>query len=133
MCASGDEKLIINYKKIKIFVIYSQIKIRLLEHMALLEGMLDRLRYFCIETSNITGFNCKRMQLTDRMCRATSRFVISLLHILLDVDVNIRTPLLWHDVLLNSVTVNDKTYTLHRSLQQMCQLFDELDTKSTNL
>lgn len=110
----------------------SQIKIRLLEHMALLEGMLDRLRYFCIETSNITGFNCKRMQLTDRMCRATSRFVISLLHILLDVDVNIRTPLLWHDVLLNSVTVNDKTYTLHRSLQQMCQLFDELDTKSTN-
>ncbi|XP_012540065.2 folliculin-interacting protein 1 isoform X2 [Monomorium pharaonis] len=107
----------------------SQIKMRLLEHMALLEGMLDRLRYFCIETSNI---NCKRMQLTDRMCNATSRFVISLLHILLDIDVNTRTPLLWHDVLLNSVTVNEKTNTLHRSLQQMCQLFDEIDTKSTN-
>lgn len=120
---------------VKIFVICSQIKTRLLEHMALLEGMLDRVRYFCIETSNINGSICKRMQLTDRMCRATSRFVISLLHILLDisVDVNIRTPLLWHDVLLNSVTVNEKTNTLHRSLQQMCQLFDELDTKSTNL
>lgn len=110
----------------------SQMKTRLLEHMALLEGMLDRLRYFCIETSNINSSNCKRVQLTDRMCRAMSRFVISLLHILLDVDANARTPLLWHDVLLNSVTVNDKTNTLHRSLQQMCQLFDELDTKSTN-
>ncbi|XP_024874197.1 folliculin-interacting protein 2 isoform X1 [Temnothorax curvispinosus] len=110
----------------------SQIKTRLLEHMALLEGMLDRLRYFCIEMSNINGSNCNRMQLTDRMCWATSRFVISLLHILLDVDVNTRTPLLWHDVLLNSVTVNETTNTLHRSLQQMCQLFDEIDTKSTN-
>jgi len=114
--------------------IYSQIKTRLLEHMALLEGMLDRLRYFCIETNiRNNDFNCKRMQLTDRMCRATSRFVISLLHILLDVDANTRSPLLWHDILLNSVTVNEKTNTLHRSLQQMCQLFDELDTKSTNL
>ncbi|KAL6261448.1 hypothetical protein P5V15_006540 [Pogonomyrmex californicus] len=112
----------------------SQIKTRLLEHMALLEGMLDRLRYFCIETSNISDSNCKRMQLTDRMCRATSRFVFSLLHILLDVsvDVNTRTPLLWHDVLLNSVTMTEQTNTLHRNLQQMCQLFDELDTKSTN-
>ncbi|XP_018056120.1 PREDICTED: folliculin-interacting protein 2 isoform X2 [Atta colombica] len=110
----------------------SQIKMRLLEHMAFLEGMLDRLRYFCIETSNINGFNYKRMQLTDRMCKATSRFVISLLHVLLDVDANTRTPLLWHDILLNSVTVNEKTNTLYRNLQQMCQLFDELDTKSTN-
>lgn len=112
--------------------ICSQIKVRLLEHMALLEGMLDRLRYFCIETSKINGSICK-IQLADRICRATSRFVISLLHILLNVDNNTRTPLLWHDVLLHSVTVYDNTNTLHRSLQQMCQLFDELDTKSTNL
>lgn len=111
----------------------SQIKVCLLEHMALLEGMLDRLRYFCIETNKINGSTCK-IQLADRICRATSRFVISLLHILLNVsvDTSIRTPLLWHDVLLNSVTVYDNTNTLHRSLQQMCQLFDELDTKSTN-
>ncbi|KAL6423569.1 hypothetical protein ACFW04_010245 [Cataglyphis niger] len=110
----------------------SRIKARLLEHMALLEGMLDRLRYFCIETK-INGSPCK-IQLADRICRATSRFVISLLHILLNVsvDINTRTPLLWHDVLLNSVTVYDNTNILHRSLQQMCQLFDELDTKSTN-
>ncbi|XP_070169620.1 folliculin-interacting protein 1 isoform X2 [Polyergus mexicanus] len=111
----------------------SRIKARLLEHMALLEGMLDRLRYFCIETSKINGSPCK-IQLADRICRATSRFVISLLHILLNVsvDINTRTPLLWHDVLLNSVTVYNKTNILHRSLQQMCLLFDELDTKSTN-
>ncbi|XP_072767771.1 folliculin-interacting protein 1 isoform X2 [Anoplolepis gracilipes] len=108
-------------------------KARLLEHMALLEGMLDRLRYFCIETNKINGSTCK-MQLTDRICRATSRFVISLLHVLLNVSVDISTctPLLWHDVLLNSVTVYDTTNILHRSLQQMCQLFEELDTKSTN-
>lgn len=109
----------------------SQIKARLLEHMALLEGMLDRLRYFCIETNKVNGSTCK-IQLADRICGATSRFVISLLHILLSVDVNTRAPLLWHDVLLNSVTVYDNTNVLHRSLQQMCQLFDELDTKSTN-
>lgn len=102
--------------------------------MALLEGMLDRLRYSCIETNKMNGSTCK-IQLADRICRATSRFVISLLHILLNVsvDINTRTPLLWHDVLLNSVTVYDNTNILNRSLQQMCQLFDELDTKSTNL
>ncbi|XP_067216900.1 folliculin-interacting protein 2 isoform X3 [Linepithema humile] len=110
----------------------SQMQTRLLEHMALVEGMLDRLRYFCIESSSINGSNCKGMQLADKMCKATSRFVVSPLHILLNADVGNRTPLLWHEVLLNSVTVKEKTNTLHRSLQQMCQLFDELDTKSTN-
>lgn len=106
---------------------------RLLEHMALVEGMLDRLRYFCIETGSINGSNCKGVQLADKMYKAISRFVVSPLHILLNADIGDRTPLLWHEVLLNSVTVTEKTNTLHRSLQQMCQLFDELDTKSTNL
>lgn len=103
--------------------------------MALLEGMLDRLRYFCVETGNVHGSGCKGMQLTDRICRATSRFVVSLLHALLNVriDVGACAPLLWHDVLLHSVTMKVNTDTLHRSLQQMCELFDELDTKSTNL
>jgi hypothetical protein len=106
---------------------------RLLEHMALVEGMLDRLRYFCIETNSINSSNCKGMQLADKMCKGTSRFVVSPLHVLLNANVGNRAPLLWHEVLLNSVTVREKTNILHRSLQQMCQLFDELDTKSTNL
>ncbi|EFN82828.1 Folliculin-interacting protein 2 [Harpegnathos saltator] len=112
----------------------SNIETRLLEHMALLEGMLDRLRYFCIEIGNVHGSGCKGMQLTDRICKATSRFVVSLLHALLNVriDAGSRIPLLWHDVLLHSVTVKMNTDTLHRTLQQMCELFDELDTKSTN-
>lgn len=106
-----------------------------MEHMALLEGMLDRLRYYCIETGNVHGSSYKGAQLTDRICRATSRFVVSLLHSLLNVQVSFgsRAPLLWHDVLLHSVTVKVNTDTLHRSLHQMCELFDELDTKSTNL
>ncbi|XP_026828341.1 folliculin-interacting protein 1 isoform X2 [Ooceraea biroi] len=107
----------------------SQLETRLLEHMALLEGMLDRIRYFCIEASN-------GMQLADRLSRGTSRFVISLLRILFDVnsDTGIRAPLLWHDVLLNSAMMKEKTNVslLYRGLQQMYHLFDELDTKSTN-
>ncbi|XP_014480714.1 PREDICTED: folliculin-interacting protein 2 [Dinoponera quadriceps] len=112
----------------------SKIETQLLEHMALLEGMLDRLRYFCIEIGNFHGLGCKGMQLTDRICRATSRFVVSLLQALLNVqsDAGSRAPLLWHDVLLHSVTVKVNTDTLRRSLHQMCELFDELDTKSTN-
>lgn len=104
--------------------------------MALLEGMLDRLRYFCIEANNVNGSNCKGMQLADRIYEATFRFVVSPLHALLNVDIDatLRTPLLWHDVLLNSVTTEEeKSNALYRSLEQMCELFDKLDTKSTNL
>ncbi|KAG7210913.1 hypothetical protein KM043_016290 [Ampulex compressa] len=113
----------------------SEVETRLLEHMALLEGMLDRLRYFCIETSNINlQGNCKSVQLCDRICKASSRFVISLMRMLMSTDASIgsRSPLLWHDVLLNSSSTEEKTYTLHNALQQMCQLLDEVDTKSTN-
>lgn len=116
-------------------IYHSNTQTRLLEHMALVEGMLDRLRCFCVETGSINGSSCKGVQLADKICKATSRFVLSLLHLLLNVSIddNLRTPLLWHDVLLNSVTVKEKTNILHHSLQQMCELFEELDTKSTNL
>lgn len=116
-------------------MLYSKIEVRLLEHMALLEGMLDRLRYFCIETNCMNSSNYKGMQLADRICEAASRFIVSPLHLLLnaDIDASLRAPLLWHDVLLNSVTIEEKSNTLYRSLEQMCELFDELDTKSTNL
>ena len=44
------------------------------------------------------------------------------------------SSLLWHDLLLNaSMPVEVQVTSLHRSLQQMCRLLDELDTKSTNL
>ncbi|XP_033187275.1 folliculin-interacting protein 1 [Bombus vancouverensis nearcticus] len=104
----------------------------LLEHMALLEGMLDRLRYFCIESASISAQN-KGMQLPERLYRS-SQFIVSLLRLLtnIDADLNSRTPLLWHDVLLNSVKVEHKISALHRSLEQMCQLLDNIDTKSSN-
>lgn len=105
----------------------------LLEHMALLEGMLDRLRYFCIETVNINAQH-KGMHLSERLYRSSSQLVISLLRLLTNVNtkLNLRTPLLWHDVLLNSVRIEHKMSTLHYSLQQMCQLLEDIDTKSTN-
>jgi len=101
--------------------------------MALLEGMLDRIRYFYIETNN--GSSSRGTQLADRLRRGTSRFVVSLLRVLFNVDpeAGIRAPLLWHDVLLNSVTIKERANGLHRTLQHMYHLFDQLDTKSTNL
>lgn len=112
---------------------YRRIETCLLEHMALLEGMLDRLRYFCIESASISAQN-KGMQLPERLYRS-SQFIVSLLRLLtnIDADLNSRTPLLWHDVLLNSVKVEHKISALHRSLEQMCQLLDNIDTKSSNL
>lgn len=120
-------------QKDKISIISSRQETRLLEHMALLEGMLDRIRYFCIEAAD--GSSSKGMQLADRLRSGTLRFVVSLLHILFNdnSDPSIRTPLLWHDVLLNSVTMRERANILHRGLQEMCRLFNELDTKSTNL
>lgn len=102
--------------------------------MALLEGMLDRLRYFCIETVNVSAQH-KGMHLSERLYRSSSQLVISLLRLLTNVNtkLNLRAPLLWHDVLLNSVRIEHKMSTLHYSLQQMCQLLEDIDTKSTNL
>ncbi|KAK9300327.1 hypothetical protein QLX08_006881 [Tetragonisca angustula] len=110
-----------------------RIEIRLLEHMALLEGMLDRLRYFCIDSNNVNAQN-KGMQLPERLYRSSSQLIVSLLRLLTNInaDLNSRTPLLWHDVLLNSVKIEHKMNMLHRSLEQMCQLLDNIDTKSTN-
>ncbi|XP_054005058.1 folliculin-interacting protein 1 isoform X1 [Hylaeus anthracinus] len=105
----------------------------LLEHMALLEGMLDRLRYFCIDAGNVHAQN-KGMQLSERLYKSSSLFVVSLLRLLTNVNtrLNMRAPLLWHDVLLNSVRIEHKMSTLHYSLQQMSQLLENIDTKSTN-
>jgi len=101
--------------------------------VALLEGMLDRIRYFYVDTSNVGASGSKGTRLADGLCRGTSRFVLSLLRVLFNPDAGIRAPLLWHDVLLNSVTMKERANSLHRGLQHMYQLFDQLDTKSTNL
>ncbi|XP_043492118.1 folliculin-interacting protein 2 [Polistes fuscatus] len=111
-----------------------RIETRLLEHMTLLEGMLDRLRYFCIERNGLKTktINRKSIDPADRMYRASYRFIISLLRLLINPNY-FRPPLLWHDVLLNSViTLEMNSNILNRGLQQMCQLLDDVDTKSTN-
>ncbi|KAI4478169.1 hypothetical protein M0804_012127 [Polistes exclamans] len=111
-----------------------RIETRLLEHMTLLEGMLDRLRYFCIERNGLKTktINRKTIDPADRMYRASYRFIISLLRLLINPNY-FRPPLLWHDVLLNSViNLEMNSNILHRGLQQMCQLLDDVDTKSTN-
>ncbi|XP_017884959.1 folliculin-interacting protein 2 [Ceratina calcarata] len=109
------------------------IEARLLEHIALLEGMLDRLRYFCIEASD-TNDQKKGIQLPEQLYRSSSRLIVLLLRLLTNInaDINSRTPLIWHDVLLNSVRIEHKMSTLHHSLEQMCRLLDNIDTKSTN-
>nr|XP_033336597.1 folliculin-interacting protein 2 [Megalopta genalis] len=111
----------------------SRVEASLLEHMALLEGMLDRLRYFCIESSNLIAHN-KGAQLPERLYKSSFKFVISLLRLLTNVNTRLhtRSPLLWHDVLLNSVKMEHKMDTLNYSLQRMCQLLEQIDTKSTN-
>nr|XP_034192058.1 folliculin-interacting protein 2 isoform X2 [Osmia lignaria]XP_034192059.1 folliculin-interacting protein 2 isoform X2 [Osmia lignaria] len=110
-----------------------KIEARLLEHMALLEGMLDRLRYFCIDVNSVNVQN-KGMQLPERLYRSSYQLIVSLLRLLTNVNTNRNScsPLLWHDVLLNSVRIEHKMSTLHYSLQQMCQLLEDIDTKSTN-
>ncbi|XP_003425934.1 folliculin-interacting protein 2 isoform X1 [Nasonia vitripennis] len=103
---------------------------RLLEHAALLEGMLDRLRHSCVEAIGI------ERSLVARLYRASSCCTLRLLRLLMTTEaerLQKPTPLLWHDLLLNSVMpVNMQLSTVYRSLQQMCSLLEELDTKSTN-
>ncbi|XP_076293678.1 folliculin-interacting protein 2 [Lasioglossum baleicum] len=110
-----------------------RIEASLLEHMALLEGMLDRLRYFCIESGNLYAQN-KGAQLPERLYKSSFKFAISLLRLLINVNArhHVRAPLLWHDVLLNSVRIEHKMDTLNYNLQRMCQLLEQIDTKSTN-
>ncbi|XP_076753461.1 folliculin-interacting protein 1 isoform X1 [Xylocopa sonorina] len=110
-----------------------RIETRLLEHMALLEGMLDRLRYFCIESVGSSNSQNKGMQLSERLYRSSSKLTVSLLRLLTNINAGLNSqPLLWHDVLLNSMRIELKMSTLHHSLEQMCQLLDNIDTKSTN-
>ncbi|XP_011500259.1 PREDICTED: folliculin-interacting protein 2 [Ceratosolen solmsi marchali] len=100
---------------------------RLLEHAALLEGMLDRLRLSCIEGKDL------ERNFVNKLYRTSSRCVLKLLGLLMSLDAHTSATLIWHDLLLNSsMTVNVQVNTLHRSLEQMFLLLEELDSKSTN-
>ncbi|XP_068991663.1 folliculin-interacting protein 2 isoform X2 [Neodiprion pinetum] len=100
---------------------------RLLEHGALLEGMLDRLRRSCHR-----GGQNKGKGLVARMHRASTHCTLWLLRLFMNTT-NLPTPLLWHKVLLTPNTAGElKVHTLQHSLQLMGRLFDDVDTKSTN-
>ncbi|XP_012267523.2 folliculin-interacting protein 2 isoform X1 [Athalia rosae] len=100
---------------------------RLLEHVALLEGMLDRLRRSCSK-----GSHNKSRGFVVRMHQASLHCTLWLLRLFMDT-ANLPTPLLWHNILLTPNTSGElKVHTLQRSLQLMCRLLDDVDTKSTN-
>ena len=100
-----------------------------MEHAALLEGILDRIRYLCADTRGL------EKNIIPRLHHATSYSMLRLIQIILtNNELENPAPLVWHDLLLHSIApaeiqVND----LHRSLQQMCKVLEDLDTKSTNL
>ncbi|XP_024944622.1 uncharacterized protein LOC107271645 isoform X2 [Cephus cinctus] len=121
----------------------------LLEHITFLEGMLDRLCCTCFEKSSSTscGYsqskgkgkgkgktnnNVINKSLIARMYRASTNCTLWLLRLLTDSSRS-PTPLLWHDILLNStVPAEIRITTLYHELQKMFWLVDNLDTKSTN-
>ena len=105
---------------------------RLLEHAALLEGMLDRLRFSCADSSKAQD-NIKAKGLLTRLHRASSCCTIWLLRLLMG-SANSTAPLLWHDAMLNTTFPKEERINIiHHGLQEMCQLLDSIDTKSTNL
>ena len=105
---------------------------RLLEHAALLEGMLDRLRLSCTDSSKGPD-NVKGKGLITRLHQASSCCTIWLLRLLMD-SASSSVPLLWHDAMLNTTFPKEERISIiHQGLQEMCQLLDNIDTKSTNL
>lgn len=107
-------------------------EVRLLEHAAQLEAMLNRLCYACVEPTR-NKINGERKGFILRLQQASIRCTLCLLRLLATVD-NARIPSIWHEVMLNSSTCMEiRVNTLYRSFQQMCQLLNSIDTKSTNL
>ncbi|XP_058801233.1 folliculin-interacting protein 1 isoform X2 [Phymastichus coffea] len=101
---------------------------KLLEHAALLEGVLDRLRHSCAE-----GSHGPERSLITRLYHASNSCTLQLLRLLTSSENESPVPLLWHDLLLNSaLPVDIQVNTVCRSLQQMSRLLEEFDVKSTN-
>lgn len=101
---------------------------RLLQHVALLEGMLDHLRHSCVECMG------PERNLINRLYKASSSSTLKILNLLLKLELDVPTPLVWHDLLLSStLPAQVQINHLYRSMQQMCHLLDEYDVKSTNL
>lgn len=107
-------------------------EIRLLEHAAQLEAILNRLCYACIEPTR-NKMNGKNNGLIQRMHRASYKCTLRLFRLLV-TNENIGVPSIWHEILLNTTSSMElRLNTLYRSFQQMCQLLNTIDTKSTNL
>lgn len=109
-----------------------EMEARLLERAALLEGIIDWLRYFSIESSKHSGSH-SRCSFSSRMHRASSYCALWLWRLLMEHEKT-PTPLLWHNVLLSpNVSYEEKIDKLYFSLDRMSQLLNTIDTKTTNL
>ncbi|XP_008558765.1 folliculin-interacting protein 2 [Microplitis demolitor] len=106
-------------------------EVRLLEHAAQLEAMLNRLCYACIKPTR-RKMNVERKGLTVRLHQTALRCTLWLLRLLMTTD-NIGIPSIWHHVLLNSSVCREiRVNMLCRSFHQMSLLLNKIDTKSTN-
>ncbi|XP_044583178.1 folliculin-interacting protein 2 isoform X1 [Cotesia glomerata] len=106
-------------------------EVRLLEHVAQLEAMLNRLCYACIQPTR-RKINFDRKESTVKLHQTALRCTLWLLRLLMTTE-NIGIPSIWHQVLLNSsVCMEIRVNMLSRSFHQMSLLLNKIDTKSTN-
>jgi hypothetical protein len=90
--------------------------------------MLDRLGHSCVEGKSL------ERNFINRLYRTSNYSTLKLLRLLTSLEVYTSSTLIWHDLLLNSLmSVNVQVNMVHRSLEQMFLLLEELDTKNTNL
>ncbi|KAF7994446.1 hypothetical protein HCN44_003918 [Aphidius gifuensis] len=100
---------------------------RLFEHAAQLESMINRLSYICIEKNTHDS-----KLFIKKLHRASLKCTLWLLRLLIGPDKN-GHPLIWHDILLNRKLNDDNRMNyLHNCFQQMYQLLNTIDTKTTN-
>ena len=69
-----------------------------------------------------------------QLSQATSYSELRLIYYILTSNLENPAPLIWHNLLLHSIVpVELQINELHRSLQIMCKVLEDFDTKSTNL
>ncbi|XP_011300543.1 folliculin-interacting protein 1 [Fopius arisanus] len=105
-----------------------EMELRLFEHASQLEAILDRLCQTCLNTGKQRG-------LIERLHQASFRCTWWLLRLLVTKKDNEKGDGLsiWHEIILNkSMSMDRRNSLLYRNFQQMCQLLDTVDTKSTN-
>ncbi|XP_034943842.1 folliculin-interacting protein 1 [Chelonus insularis] len=108
-----------------------QMETQLLEHVAHLEAILNRLCYTCMERNGKKTDEDKK-GLLIRLHYIAYRCTMWLLRLFMPSGNN-GSPSIWHQVLLNSsICIDTRIKMLYCSFQQMCQLLNNFDTKSTN-